>query len=118
MNSILTWYVQSVPSPAHGLNTPNQSSATLPLYEMESSPFLASDSLNPVTPFPAELSLHRRIKYQNCCLLKLTKESMKDAGLSNKEENEADNPTDGDADSALEEKPSDWDPFQDGDEIC
>ena len=85
---------------------------------MESSPFLASDSSNPVTPFPAEPSLHGRIKYQNCHLLKLTKESMKDAGLSNEEENEADNPTDGDADSALEEKPSDWDPFQDGDEIC
>ena len=84
---------------------------------MESSPFLALDSLNPVTPFPAEPSLHGCIEYQNCHLLKLTKESMKDAGLLN-EENKADNPTDGDADSALEEKPSDWDPFQDGDEIC
>ncbi|KIM61337.1 hypothetical protein SCLCIDRAFT_25966 [Scleroderma citrinum Foug A] len=103
---------------AEGELNPDLSSATLPLYKMESSPFLASDSLNPVTPFPAEPLLHGRIEYQNCRLLKLMKENMKDAGLSNEEENEVDNPMDDDADSALEEKPSDWDPFQDGNEIC
>ena len=85
---------------------------------MESSPFLASDSSNPVTPFPAELSLCRRVEYQNRRLLKLTKASMKDAGLSDEEENEADKPADSDSDPALEERSSDWDPFHDGDEIC
>lgn len=85
---------------------------------MESSPFLASESSNPVTPFPTEPSLRRRVDYQNRRLLKLTKANMKDAGLSDEEENEVDKLVDDDADLAIEEKPSDWDPFQDGDEIC
>lgn len=80
---------------------------------MEPSPFLASNSLNLVTPFPAEPSLHRRVEYQNRRLIKLTKACMKDAGLSDGEENEADKPMDNDADPGLEERPGEWDPFQD-----
>jgi len=80
---------------------------------MESSPFLASDSLNLVTPFPAEPSLHRRVEYQNRRLIKLTKACMKAAGLSDKEENKADKPMDNDTDPGLEERPGEWDPIQD-----
>ncbi|KAG6333950.1 hypothetical protein ID866_5133 [Astraeus odoratus] len=97
---------------AEGEIDPVLSSATLPLYELSSSPFLASESSNPVTPFPVEPSRRRRVDYERKRLVKLTKASMKDAGLSD-EEDEVD-----DVDPAAEEKPSDWDPFSDGDEIC
>ncbi|KAL4068627.1 hypothetical protein V8B97DRAFT_1918709 [Scleroderma yunnanense] len=102
---------------AEGEVDPDVSSATLPIYGLDSSPFVASDSSNPVTPFPAEPSLRRRVDYENRRILKLTKASMKDAGLSD-EEDDVDELANDDVDPAWKEKPSDWDPFQDGDEIC
>ncbi|KAF9226199.1 hypothetical protein BS17DRAFT_776871 [Gyrodon lividus] len=92
------------------------SSSTLPLYELSSSPLIISS--NPVTPFPTEPSLRRRVDYERKRLLEITKAGMKDAGLSDEEEKEVDELAgngDDDADPAFEEKPSDWDPF--GDEV-
>ncbi|KIJ58157.1 hypothetical protein HYDPIDRAFT_44606 [Hydnomerulius pinastri MD-312] len=96
---------------------PDMSSSTLPLYELSSSPFSIISS-NPVTPFPAEPSLRRRVDYEHKRLLKITKAGLKDAGLSDEEEKEAEDGEDDDFDPAFEEKPSDWDPFGDEAEIC
>ncbi|KAI6025535.1 hypothetical protein EDC04DRAFT_2930725 [Pisolithus marmoratus] len=101
---------------AEGEFDPNMSSATLPVFGLSSSPFFPSASSNPVTPFPAEPSLRRRVDYERRRLLQLTKESMKDT--SGDEEDEVDELVYDDDDPAKEEKPIDWDPFLDGEEIC
>ncbi|KAF8429455.1 hypothetical protein L210DRAFT_852564 [Boletus edulis BED1] len=91
------------------------SSSTLPLYEM-SSPFVISS--NPVTPFPTEPSTRRRIDYERKRLLKLTKDGMKDAGLSDEEEDQLAVEDDGKPRHHIfEDKPFDWDPFGDEGEI-
>ncbi|KAI6021738.1 hypothetical protein BKA83DRAFT_674054 [Pisolithus microcarpus] len=84
---------------AEGETDPDMSSSTLPVFGLSSSPFLPSESSNP----------RRR-------LVQLTKESLKDT--SDAEEDEVDELVDDNDDPAQEEKPSDWDPFLDGDEIC
>lgn len=74
-----------------------------------------------MTPFPAEPALRRRVDYEHRRLLKITKDGMRDAGLSDEEENEVDElvkQLEDDVDPAMEERPSDWDPFRDGEEIC
>ncbi|KAI6006487.1 hypothetical protein F5J12DRAFT_94756 [Pisolithus orientalis] len=101
---------------AEGETDPNMSSATLPSFGLSSSPFLPSESSNPVTPFPAEPSLRRRVDYERRRLVKLTKEGLKDT--SGDEEDEVDELVYDNNDPAKEEKPGDWDPFLDGEEIC
>ncbi|KAF9237785.1 hypothetical protein BU15DRAFT_75778 [Melanogaster broomeanus] len=105
---------------AEGELDPDMSSSTLPLYELSSSPFIIFS--NPVTPFPTEPSVRRRVDYERQRLLKITKEGMKDSGLSEEDENEVDelagDVSDDEVDPAFEEKPSDWDPFGDEAEIC
>jgi hypothetical protein len=83
---------------------------------MSSSPFTISS--NPVTPFPAELSTRRRIDYERKRLLKLTKDGMKDAGLSDEEEDQLAGDDDGKKRHHIfEDKPFDWDPFGDEAEL-
>ncbi|KAN0085656.1 hypothetical protein V8E55_006790 [Tylopilus felleus] len=95
---------------------PDMSSSTLPLYEMSSSPFVISS--NPVTPFPTGLSTRRRINYERKRLLKLTKDGMKDAGLSDEEEDQLAQNDDGKKRHHIfEDKPYDWDPFADEAEL-
>ena len=96
-----------------------KSSSTLPLYEMSSSPFVISS--NPVTPFPTEPSTRRRIDYERKRMLKLTKDGMKDAGLSDEEPEEDQLAENDDSKKPrhhiFPDKPFDWDPFRDEDEI-
>ncbi|KAG9311897.1 hypothetical protein JVU11DRAFT_8158 [Chiua virens] len=96
---------------------PDISSATLPLYELSSSPFTISS--NPVTPFPTEPSTRRRIDYERKRLLRLTKEGMKEAGLADEEEDElANDDQDGvKRHHIFPDKPFDWDPFADEEEV-
>ncbi|KAH0834679.1 hypothetical protein J3R83DRAFT_10203 [Lanmaoa asiatica] len=110
---------------AEGELDPDMSSSTLPLYELSSSPFVIFS--NPVTPFPTEPSTRRRIDYERKRLLKLTKDGMKDAGLSDEEKDELAGDDGGKRDDGekkddvgkrhpiFEDKPFDWDPF--GDEV-
>ncbi|KAF8552133.1 hypothetical protein OG21DRAFT_1511845 [Imleria badia] len=101
---------------AEGELDPDISSSTLPLYELSSSPFVLSS--NPVTPFPSEPSTRRRIDYERKRLLKLTKDGMKDAGLSDEEEDQLTGENDGKKRHHIfEDKPFDWDPFGDEAEL-
>ncbi|KIK90652.1 hypothetical protein PAXRUDRAFT_831522 [Paxillus rubicundulus Ve08.2h10] len=101
---------------AEGELDPDMSSSTLPLYDFSSSPSIISS--NPVTPFPTEPSLRRRVDYERKRLLKITKAGMKGSGISDDEEEVDELVGDVVVDPALEEKPSDWDPFGDEADVC